>query len=303
MSSVADMIDAVRSGQAVGMRGHSSRSIPLGERRPDAWIGAPIGVVEFQADEMTVRCGAGTPISDLQQALAQSRQFVNLPDSTNGTIGGALATGVSGLHTLGRGSIRDTLLEIKFVDHEGRLVKAGGPTVKNVSGFDLCRLFVGSYGVLGFAHEFVLRTRPIPVTQRWFMAEVPTAEELRDVQVSFFRPSSLLWNGERAWICLAGHPRDIDEQIAGDRRVWIDADGPPNLDGLHRRRVAPESLPVVVSASAGRAVGEVGVGIVHHPEPNGEPMADPGRRAVVQRVLGAFNPLDRLNPQIDRDQL
>jgi len=303
MSTVADMIDAVRSAGSVGVRGHSSRKVPLGERRPDVWVGAPSGVLEFQADEMTVRCGAGTPVVELQGLLAERRQFVNLPDSTNGTIGGALATGVSGLHTLGCGSIRDTLLEMKFVDHEGRLVKAGGPTVKNVSGFDLCRLFVGSYGVLGFAHEFVLRTRPLPSSRFWFSAGVANVDELREVQVAFFRPWSLLWNGERAWLCLAGDPRDIDEQIAADWRSWEVVGGPPDLGSMTRRRVTPNALPDVVAAGVGRVVGEVGVGIVHQPDPFLEPSVDRARQAVVERVLHAFDPLGRLNPQIDRAYL
>ena len=64
-------------------------------------------------------------------------------------MGGALAVGRSGIRRLGYGPVRDTLLQARYVSPTGEIVKAGGPTVKNVSGFDLCRLLVGSQGPWG----------------------------------------------------------------------------------------------------------------------------------------------------------
>lgn len=148
MSSVESVVEAIRSGTSVGIRGHGSRDIPSSDTRPESWVEAPSGVVDFQPDEMIVRVRAGTTIAELDSALAIDGQFVHGADSGRGTIGGVLACGRSGLHRLGRGSIRDVVLEVRFIDHQGNLVKAGGPTVKNVSGFDLGRLFVGSFGSL-----------------------------------------------------------------------------------------------------------------------------------------------------------
>src|SRR5206468_8580471 len=125
-------------------------------------VRAPAGVASFEPAEMTVRCGAGTTVAELDAALAEHGQCVALPDWDGGTVGGVLAVGRSGVRRLGYGPVRDALLEARFVSAEGRLVKAGGPTVKNVSGFDLCRLLVGSLGTLGLIGEVVLRTRPLP---------------------------------------------------------------------------------------------------------------------------------------------
>ena len=87
-----------------------------------------------------------------------------------GTVGGALAVGRCGIRRLGDGPVRDTLLQARYVSAAGEVVKAGGPTVKNVSGFDLCRLLVGSQGTLGFLGEVILRTRPRPAASQWFAA-------------------------------------------------------------------------------------------------------------------------------------
>ena len=66
--------------------------------------------------------------------------------------------------------MENTLLQARYVSAAGEIVKAGGPTVKNVSGFDLCRLLVGSYGTLGFLGDVILRTRPLPATSQWCSA-------------------------------------------------------------------------------------------------------------------------------------
>ena len=96
-----------------------------------------------EPEEMTVRCGAGTPVTELQAALADVGQMVALPEWPGATVGGVLAVGRSGILRLGRGPVRDALLQAGVVTAAGTVVKAGGPTVKNVSGFDLCRLLVG----------------------------------------------------------------------------------------------------------------------------------------------------------------
>ena len=129
-------------------------------------VRAPAGIVEHEPAEMTVRVRAGTTIDELDAALAPHGQCVALPGGSR-TVGGVLAVGRSGLRRLGYGPVRDTVLEVRYVSAEGAVVKAGGPTVKNVSGFDLPRLLVGSLGTLGLIAEVVLRTRPLPAASRW----------------------------------------------------------------------------------------------------------------------------------------
>ena len=103
-------------------------------------------------------CGAGTTVAEVELALAAHGQRVAIPPG--GTVGGALAVGRSSIRRLGDGPVRDAVLQVRYVSAAGEVVKAGGPTVKNVSGFDLCRLLVGSHGTLGFIGDVILRTRP-----------------------------------------------------------------------------------------------------------------------------------------------
>ena len=145
-------------------------------------VTAPAGIDSVQPAEMTVRCGAATPVDRVAAALAEYGQCLAIPEG--GTIGGALAVGQSDIRRLGWGPSRDAVLQARYVSAAGEVVKAGGPTVKNVSGFDLCRLLVGSHGTLGFLAEVILRTRPLPDHLRWFHSDGDPWELL----ASLYRP-------------------------------------------------------------------------------------------------------------------
>ena len=200
-------------------------------------VRAPTGIDWLRGDEMTVCCGAGTLVAELDEALAAVGQCVAIPPS--GTVGGALATGRSGLRRLGYGPVRDTLLQVRYVAASGDLVKAGGPTVKNVSGFDLCRLLVGSHGTLGFLGEVILRTRPRARHEQWFAT---TADPI-DTLHRLYRPTSVLWDGTTTWVLLEGHPDDIAAAAAAGELV--EAAGPPDLPTGGRWSIAPSALQIV----------------------------------------------------------
>ncbi|HEX9968694.1 MAG TPA: FAD-binding protein, partial [Acidimicrobiales bacterium] len=91
-------------------------------------VRAPAGIVAYQPAEMTVRVRAGTTVAELEAALAEHGQFVPLDPArpAEATVGGVLAVGHSGLRRLRWGPIRDTVLEVRYVSAEGRLVKSGG---------------------------------------------------------------------------------------------------------------------------------------------------------------------------------
>ena len=113
-------------------------------------VRAPTGIVDVQPADMTVTVHAGTSFAELDATLGEHGQECPLdPPDPNATIGGILCTGLSGWRRLGLGPIRDTVLEVVFVTAAGRVVRGGGPTVKNVTGYDIPRLFVGSLGTLG----------------------------------------------------------------------------------------------------------------------------------------------------------
>lgn len=253
-------------------------------------VRAPSGIDWVQPDEMTVCCAAGTPVDELVAALAVHRQTVALP--AGGTVGGALAVGRADVRRLGWGPVRDVLLQARYVSAEGRVVKAGGPTVKNVSGFDLCRLLVGSRGSLGFLGEVLLRTRPLARAARWFTCAPVDAARLAEVQRRLYRPTSLLWDGTTLWALLEGHPADIVEQAGA---VGLEpCEGPPELPSGSRWSVPPSA----VAALTGSFVAEVGVGVVHHTEPQPPVARDPRVAALAAAVKRELDPTGRLNPGV-----
>lgn len=279
--------DEIGRDDRIWIAGHGSRTPAPSDVRI---VRAPAGVIDFQPDEMTLRCGAGTPIAEVDDVLAARGQYVNLGQagSSSGTVGGALAVGHDDHLRLGRGSMRDSLLEARYVDGEGRVIVAGGPTVKNVSGFDLCRLLVGSRGTLGALGEVVLRTRPLPRRHEWWrMTDVVDPNAVLD---RLHRPTSFLWDGGTAWILIEGHRDDI-ERSRGGFAVEI-VEGPPSFAALPHRHSYPPSRMVVTTPD----IGEVGVGLVHSSRPGQRADVPDAIRAIHDRLLDGFDPRRRLNP-------
>jgi glycolate oxidase FAD binding subunit len=280
-------------------------------------VRAPSGVVAYEPGDMTVTVGAGTPYDELDRVLAERGQECALdPREPNATVGGILACGLSGSRRLGHGPVRDHVLEVRFETGDGRLVKGGGPTVKNVTGYDLPRLFVGSFGTIGILQQVTLRCRPRPSYARWFRTADAGA---------VFRPSSRLWSGDEEYVLIEGVRADVDAQGAS----FTALDGAPPLpEGPHRGRISVEPKRV---RDCARALGsevrwcaELGVGTVHVACDTAEGLT--GARAVahahggwllreaggtadedgfgrelpnvvlMRRIRAAFDPAGRLNP-------
>jgi glycolate oxidase FAD binding subunit len=124
-------------------------------------------VIDYPARDMTITLQAGVPIAELQRVLAAEHQRlpVDVPRAEQATLGGALAANVSGSRRYGFGTLRDYVLGMSTVNDEGQEVKAGGRVVKNVAGYDLCKLHIGALGTLGVITQVTLKVRPIPETQ------------------------------------------------------------------------------------------------------------------------------------------
>jgi glycolate oxidase FAD binding subunit len=121
-------------------------------------------VVDYPARDMTVTVQAGVTVADLQRTLAAENQRlpIDVPQADRATLGGALAVNVSGPRRYAQGALRDYVIGITTINDEGRETRAGGRVVKNVAGYDLCKLHVGALGTLGIISQVTLKLRPLP---------------------------------------------------------------------------------------------------------------------------------------------
>lgn len=268
-------------------------------------VSAPSGVVAHEPGEMIVRVRAGTTLAELAAATSVGGQFVAVEadDEERATVGGVLACGRSGVRRLGRGPVRDSVLEVTAVTAGGDLIRAGAPLVKNVTGFDLCRLLVGSVGTLAFLAEVVLRCHPVPEAEAWWVSDRDGVDPF-SLHASLYRPLSVLWDGRRVWVGLAGHRADVEGQarsVLPAAGTWTPVDGPPPRPGPARRSMPAgrlSTLPALVAE--GTWMAEVGVGVVHcDPVAAASlpvPAAQPGVVELHRRIKARFDPEGRLNP-------
>lgn len=123
------------------------------------------GVTEYQPEEFTFTALAGTPVKEVENLLMQHGQYLPFDPlwaHQGATLGGTVAAGLSGPGRQRYGGVRDFLIGVRFVDGKGRLVRGGGKVVKNVAGFDLPKLMVGSLGRLGVLVELTFKVFPGP---------------------------------------------------------------------------------------------------------------------------------------------
>jgi glycolate oxidase FAD binding subunit len=131
-------------------------------------------IVEHAAGDLVVRAQAGVTMEALSAALAERGQELALdpPFAEGSTVGGTLAAAVAGPRAFRYGTARDLLIGITVVLPDGTIAKSGGKVVKNVAGYDLGKLFTGSFGTLGVIAEATFRLHPLPVERRWIVAVV-----------------------------------------------------------------------------------------------------------------------------------
>jgi glycolate oxidase FAD binding subunit len=169
------------------IRDHAARKAPLQIRGGGsrAGFGNPVaadamlssagltGIVEYNPAEMVITARAGTPVAEIEAALAENGQGMAFEPmdhrgamGTSGTptIGGLFAVNSSGPRRFTAGAARDHLLGVRFVNGAGEVVKAGGKVMKNVTGLDLVKLLAGSHGTLGFLTEVTFKVLPVPKT-------------------------------------------------------------------------------------------------------------------------------------------
>jgi glycolate oxidase FAD binding subunit len=203
-------------------------------------------VIEHAWGDMTVTVEAGCTIGKLQRVLqVHGQQLAADPmQPERATVGGVLATAESGTLRIRYGAVRDLVLGVEMALPDGSVIKAGGKVVKNVAGYDLTKLAIGSLGTLGVITRAVFRLHPIPVAIASYVAVVPTPSEASKLVLAIL-DSHLVYTGlqiqaRRAnqlfvHVRLEGIPESLQDQyaklgrIAGDHKfvecagdVWIE---------------------------------------------------------------------------------
>ncbi|MBT5019552.1 MAG: FAD-binding oxidoreductase [Planctomicrobium sp.] len=186
-------------------------------------------VVDYPSRDMTITVEAGIRIEALQEILREKNQRlpIDIPQAGRASLGGAIAANVSGPSRYGYGTFRDYVIGITAVDGQGRLFSAGGKVVKNVAGYDLCKLLIGSRGSLATITEVTLKLRPLSeanaIVLAAFEPEKPLEPILAELNKSATRPVVLdLLNPKAAWHLNGEANQKLPD---GKNLLWIEFAG------------------------------------------------------------------------------
>ena len=188
-------------------------------------------VVEYEPADLTVTVEAGIQLTALQEKLADNGQFLplNPPYASRCTLGGIVAANASGSLRLRYGTARNLVLGLRVVHASGTVVKSGGKVVKNVAGYDVNKLYIGSFGTLGILTEMTLKLSPIPARQALLTAQFQDVQAAAKTGLSIVGSQTLpdfvnlLVNSEHAGPTLVagfgGDAETVTWQLEQARRI------------------------------------------------------------------------------------
>jgi glycolate dehydrogenase FAD-binding subunit len=252
-SSYDEAAEALRQAgagrQRVRVRGAGTR-LGWGAPAPDPDVELSTAkldaIVEHNAGDLTAVVQAGVPLSRLRERLAAAGQMLAIDPPGDGTVGGLFATGDSGPLRHRYGGPRDLALGMTVALSDGTIARSGGKVIKNVAGYDLAKLFTGSYGTLGAILEVAVRLHPLP-------PRTATALGGSDDPAAVARAASELAHARLEPICL-----DLD---------WLDGEG-----GVYARFAGAEAETQAREAAALLAAAGLDAGASH----DEEALLDPG---------------------------
>jgi glycolate oxidase FAD binding subunit len=244
-------------------------------------------VLDHQAGDLIVDTQAGALLGEVQDVVAKAGQRLVLDETVPGsTVGGTLATNASGPQRVLVGTARDLLIGITVVRVDGVVAKAGGRVVKNVAGYDLGKLMIGSYGTLAVITEAVFRLHPLPAVERWVVVPVDGAARAHELVQAVVHSQAVPRAVEvdlpaagpgSLGVLLGGKAEGVDDRVRTVRRLLGDAatvaDEPPPGWASYPR--GPVLLKLTFALSGLRDVltdarraglhvrGSAGAGVVH----------------------------------------
>ncbi len=246
-------------------------------------------LVEHKAEDMTATVGAGMSLDAFQKHLALNGQWLPIdpPNPAGLSIGALLDTNVSGPRRFGYGTVRDYVIGLQVVLADGRLIHSGGKVVKNVAGYDLMKLFIGSNGSLGIIVEVTFKVLPLPETEQFAGAKCASPEDAEKLIENLLnsdlapmvldlhnisavnRPLSLV-------VGFAGTPEDVAWQLGKAAELGFTA--PASLDyqktfftpGAMFQKVSvlpSKTVDLIRTLNGAPFVARAGNGIIYHSGP------------------------------------
>jgi glycolate oxidase FAD binding subunit len=205
------IIDAASHGGALRIEGGGSKHF-YGRRTE----GEPLvvaehrGIVSYEPTELVLTARAGTPLADIEAALAEHDQMLAFepPHFEGGaTLGGAVASGLSGPRRAFTGAVRDMVLGVRLINGRGEVLRFGGEVMKNVAGYDVSRLMAGALGTLGVLTEVSVKVLPRPESEQSVALESDMTGQFRRVETwrrEGIPVSAVADDGERMAVRLSG---------------------------------------------------------------------------------------------------
>jgi glycolate dehydrogenase FAD-binding subunit len=224
-------------------------------------------VIDYPARDMTITVQAGITMAKLQEILDKENQLlpIDTPLADKATLGGAIAVNASGPRRYGYGTLRDYVIGISFMNDAGQEVKAGGRVVKNVAGYDMCKLHIGALGTLGIVTQVTLKVKPRAEMAAMLLSSDfgahdlaprldvlhrtktrPVAVDVVTARVTMGQDAHFAADRLRIWILFEDSVGDVrwqGEQLQKEsNNAFEDTNDPDVINGLIARINRPEAL-------------------------------------------------------------
>lgn len=229
----ASIQQALSQGNALRIQGHNSKQALHSEPPP---ANVPIlhpephrGITQYEPAELVISARAGTPLTAVEAALdAHGQQLAFEPPrlgkdpKRQGTLGGAIASGLSGPARINRGAARDFVLGLRMINGQGQILSFGGQVMKNVAGYDLSRLMTGSWGQLGLILDVSLKVLPKPESEQTQSFSLDQTQALKLLTKLAQQPlpiSASAWHDGQLQLRLSGSEAAVQQacqQLGGE---------------------------------------------------------------------------------------
>ena len=279
--------------------------LPQSQRVDKVSLKTVAQLIEHVPEDMTATVQAGMTLAHFQAHLAKAGQWlpVDPPDPETVTIGGLLAKNLNGPRRFGCGTVRDWLIGVAVVLADGRLIRNGGKVVKNVAGFDLCRLFIGARDTLGIIVEATFKLLPLPEAEVYLakpcesLAQAETV--LEEIWDSDLQPTVLdlqRINGTPLMVIVgfAGPSADVEAQSGTVLEIGFNASASLDYDAQFRSTASSfTSVPPGNLITTLQSLGDVsfvaraGNGVIYHASAEPAKLPSPDLQ---KRVKEMFDP-------------